>query len=124
MTTAAAVWLATWLALGSADMRWEPQVSGTTVRLRGVSAVDARVAWASGDKGTFVRTTDGGKTWKAATVPGAEGLDFRDVDAFSERTAYLLSIGAGDKSRIYKTTDGGATWKLQFTNAVPCCSSQ
>ncbi|MCY1039938.1 YCF48-related protein [Corallococcus sp. bb12-1] len=118
-----AVWLATWLALGagtgSADVKWEPQVSGTTVRLRGVSAVDARVAWASGDKGTFVRTTDGGKTWKAATVPGAEELDFRDVDAFSERTAYLLSIGTGDKSRIYKTTDGGATWKLQFTNAVP-----
>lgn len=119
--TTGAVWLATWLALGAggADVKWEPQVSGTTVRLRGVSAVDKRVAWASGDKGTFVRTTDGGKTWKAATVPGAEALDFRDVDAFSERTAYLLSIGTGDKSRIYKTTDGGAHWTLQFTNAVP-----
>ncbi|NBD12466.1 WD40/YVTN/BNR-like repeat-containing protein [Corallococcus silvisoli] len=117
--TTAGVWLALGLALGSADVKWEPQTSGTTVRLRGVSAVDARVAWASGDKGTFVRTTDGGKTWKAATVPGAEGLDFRDVDAFSERTAYLLSIGAGDKSRIYKTTDGGEHWTLQFTNALP-----
>jgi len=114
-----AIWLATLLSLGSAGMKWEPQDSHTTVRLRGVSAVDARVGWASGDKGTFVRTTDGGATWKAGTVPGAESLDFRDVDAFSDTTAYLLSIGEGDKSRIYKTVDGGEHWTLQFTNPTP-----
>ncbi|MFB1480352.1 WD40/YVTN/BNR-like repeat-containing protein [Corallococcus sp. RDP092CA] len=117
--TTGAVWLATWLAQGSAGMQWEPQASGTTVRLRGVSAVDGRVAWASGDKGTVVRTTDGGATWTRAPVPDAEALDFRDVDAFSDRTAYVLSIGAGDRSRIYKTTDGGAHWTLQFTNTRP-----
>ncbi len=114
-----AVLLPALLALGSVGMQWEPQTSGTSVRLRGVSAVDGRVAWASGDKGTFVRTTDGGKTWTAGTVPGAEALDFRDVDAFSASTAYLLSIGEGDKSRIYKTVDGGKTWALQFTNTTP-----
>jgi photosystem II stability/assembly factor-like uncharacterized protein len=50
-------------------------------------------------------------------VPGAESLDFRDVEAFDERRAYVLSIGNGTASRIYKTVDGGATWALQFTNA-------
>ena len=114
-----AMWLAALLTLGSADLRWTPQKSGTSVRLRGVSAVDAQVAWASGDQGTFVRTIDGGQTWKAGTVPGASALDFRDVDAFSATTAYLLSIGEGDKSRIYKTVDGGETWTLQFTNTTP-----
>ncbi|WP_224362144.1 WD40/YVTN/BNR-like repeat-containing protein [Hyalangium versicolor] len=114
-----AVWLAALLALGGTDMQWTPQTSGASQRLRGVSAVDARVAWASGNKGTFSRTTDGGKTWKAGTVPGAEELDFRDVDAFSASTAYLLAIGEGDKSRIYKTVDGGAHWALQFTNPTP-----
>jgi photosystem II stability/assembly factor-like uncharacterized protein len=49
-------------------------------------------------------------------VPGAEGLDFRDVQAVDARTAYLLSSGTGDKARIYKTTDGGGAWKLQLTN--------
>ena len=39
-------------------------------------------------------------------MPGAEGLDFRDVDAFDAETAYPLSIGEGEKSRIYKTADG------------------
>jgi photosystem II stability/assembly factor-like uncharacterized protein len=95
------------------------QRSGVAVRLRGVSAVSSRVAWASGDKGTYARTTDGGKTWRAGKVAGAEELDFRDVDAFDADTAYLLSIGAGALSRIYKTTDGGAHWSLQFTNPNP-----
>ena len=99
--------------------RWEKQTSGTTVRLRGVSAVSASVAWASGQGGTYARTTDGGRTWRTATVPGAEALDFRDVDAFDADTAYLLAIGEGDKSRIYKTTDGGRTWALQFRNENP-----
>jgi photosystem II stability/assembly factor-like uncharacterized protein len=43
-------------------------------------------------------------------------LDFRDVEAFGETTAVLLSAGPGEDSRIYKTTDGGETWSLQFKN--------
>ncbi len=101
----------------AARAEWVTQPSGTSVRLRGVSAVSSRVAWASGDKGTFARTTDGGRTWTAGIVPGADALDFRDVDAFDADTAYLLSIGEGDKSRIYKTTDGGKRWELQFKSA-------
>ncbi len=100
-------------------LRWSAQSSGTGVRLRGVSAVNSQVAWASGDRGTFARTVDGGRTWGAGVVPGAEGLDFRDVDAFGAETAYLLSIGEGEKSRIYKTTDGGLSWTLQFKNKRP-----
>lgn len=92
------------------------QVSGTTERLVAVSAVNDNVAWASGAHGTFVRTTDGGTTWKAGQVAGAERLDFRDVHAVSADTAYLLSIGNGAQSRIYKTSDAGASWALQFTN--------
>ncbi|HKQ77317.1 MAG TPA: hypothetical protein VJ810_26700 [Blastocatellia bacterium] len=99
--------------------QWLTQTSGTTARLRGVSAVSATVAWASGANGVYLRTTDGGANWASAIVPGAEALDFRDVDAFDADTAYLLSIGEGDRSRIYKTTDGGKNWQLQFTNRNP-----
>jgi photosystem II stability/assembly factor-like uncharacterized protein len=77
------------------------------------------VAWASGERGTYARTIDGGRTWTVGNVPGAAELDFRDVDAFDANTAYLLSIGEGDKSRIYKTTDGGASWQLQFKSSRP-----
>src|SRR5262245_47095907 len=97
----------------SAFAQWIEQSSGVKTRLRGVSAVSDQIAWASGG-GTGLRTTDGGKTWRRLNVPGAESLDFRDIEAFDANTAYLLSIGEGDKSRIYKTADGGKTWTLQF----------
>ncbi len=103
----------------TANAQWVMQSSGTTVRFRGVSAVSGQVAWASGANGTFARTIDGGKTWQAAVVPGAEKLDFRDVEAFDANTAYLLSIGPGEASRIYKTSDGGKNWLVQFTNKEP-----
>ena len=103
----------------AAPITWQPQASGVTVRLRGVSAVSAEVAWASGAAGTVLRTTDGGRTWVRRIVPGAEALDFRDVDAVDAATAVVLSIGPGDASRIYQTSDGGATWTERFRNADP-----
>lgn len=93
-----------------------PQSSGTTNRLQAVSPVNQKVVWASGVGGTFVVTTDGGQTWRAGQVPGAEKLEFRDVEGVSAKEAYLLSSGTADTSRIYKTTDGGQTWTLQFIN--------
>ena len=104
------------LCAADARAQWIGQNSGTNVRLRGVSAVNGRVAWASGANGTYARTLDGGRTWQTGQVPGAAELDFRDVDAFDADTAYLLAIGEGERSRIYKTTDGGRNWTLQFQN--------
>jgi photosystem II stability/assembly factor-like uncharacterized protein len=90
------------------------QQSGTTRRLQAVSPVDEKVVWASGVGGTYALTTDGGATWTSHVVPGAETLQFRDVQGVSAKVAYLLSAGEGSDSRIYKTTDGGQTWQLQF----------
>jgi len=97
-----------------------PQNSGTTNGLISVWPVNPQVVWACGRNGTFTVTTDGGQTWTANVVPGAETLQFRDVQAFSADVAYLMSIGANQTDfRIYKTTDGGATWTIQFENQDP-----
>lgn len=94
-----------------------PQNSGTTQLLIAVSPVNSQVVWAAGTGGTFVVTKDGGSTWKAGVVPGAESLQFRDVQGVSDRVAYLMSIGNNTTDfRIYKTEDGGAHWTIQFTN--------
>jgi photosystem II stability/assembly factor-like uncharacterized protein len=98
---------------------WMPQTSGTAARLRGLCVVSSKVVWVSGTQGTVLRTLDGGATWEARTVIGASGLDFRDIHAVDDRTAYALSIGAGELSRIYKTTDGGATWAPRYINREP-----
>ena len=96
-----------------------PLASNTTESLRGLSVVSRQVIWASGTHGTYLRSLDGGETWSAGQIPGGEGLDFRDVEAFSADEAYLLSAGTGELSRIYKTSDGGKSWNLQFTNEEP-----
>ncbi|MGI8639379.1 MAG: WD40/YVTN/BNR-like repeat-containing protein [Pyrinomonadaceae bacterium] len=102
-----------------ANAQWQKQTVDTKASLRGLAVVNEKVIWASGTGGTFLKTTDGGKSWTIGKVPDAEKLDFRDVEAFDSNTAYLLSIGEGENSRIYKTVDGGKKWKLQFKNANP-----
>src|SRR5262249_24410559 len=96
--------------------QWERQDSGSDADLRGIIAVSANVAWASGTKGTVLRTLDAGKHWKKVGVAGAESLDFRDIEAFDERIAFVLGARPGEQSRIYKTLDGGQHWQLEFTN--------
>jgi photosystem II stability/assembly factor-like uncharacterized protein len=96
-----------------------PQQSGTTQLLIAVSPVDEKVVWAAGAGGTYAVTRDGGDTWKSGVVPGADALQFRDVQGVSAEVAYLMSIGDDtDQFRIYKTEDGGAHWKVQFTNQL------
>src|SRR6266536_2873283 len=97
-----------------------PQNSGTTNGLIAVWPVNPQVVWASGRAGTFTVTTDGGQMWTAGVVPGAEELQFRDVQAFSADVAYLMSIGTNPTDfRVYKTVDGGATWTIEFENQNP-----
>lgn len=102
----------------AAAQSWVSQTSNTTVSLRGVSAVSPMVAWASGAKGTFLRTTDGGVTWTPGVVPGSADADFRAVRAFSEKSAYLLSSGPGPLSRLFRTADGGVNWDLVMINSA------
>src|SRR5258708_4593284 len=104
------------LCASVAHGQWQQQTIRSDADFRGLCAVSAKVAWVSGTKGTWGRTTNAGETWSVGTVPGAAKLDFRDVEAFGETTAYLLSAGPGEDSRIYKTADGGKTWILQFKN--------
>jgi photosystem II stability/assembly factor-like uncharacterized protein len=112
-------WIPLVLLSSAQAQTWTVHPGGTTASLRGVSAVNGKVVWASGTGGTYLETTDGGASFRAAVVPGAEQLDFRGVHAVDQRTAYLLASGAGDKSRIYETSDGGSHWTLQLTNPDP-----
>src|SRR5215831_20210971 len=98
---------------------WTAQESGTMADLRGVSAVNSKVVWASGSRGTYLRSADGGATWKSSALPGAADLDFRGVWAINDQTVFLLSSGPGEKSRIYKTADGGTNWQPLQINADP-----
>ena len=97
--------------------QWRPQPSGTDAELRALSVVGRNVVWASGTRGRYTRTTDGGGSWRVDSVPNAGTLDFRAVHAIDSRTAVLVSAGDADKqqARIYRTADGGAHWTLVYS---------
>ena len=99
---------------------WQLEESGTTAGLRGIHALNGKVAWASGTGGTVLKTIDGGAHWIKCAVPdaGTDGatLDFRGVQGFSARTAIVMASGPGLKSRLFETTDGCTTWELLFAN--------
>lgn len=100
--------------------QWKQVTTNTDAQLRGLSVVNSQVAWASGVKGTVLKTIDG-KHWQnvsiSSTIPAASELDFRDIQGFSATTAIAMSAGPGKASTVYKTSDGGTTWKLLMVNS-------
>src|SRR5687768_15539844 len=113
------VWCWFGFALVMPSAEWQVQKVDTDAGFLGLCAVDEKIVWASGTKGTFVRTVDAGKNWQVGQVAGGEKLIFSDVEALNGETAWLLSAGEGTDSRIYKTMDGGKRWELQFQNEKP-----
>ncbi len=126
---AAAAALTAFAAAPSADAReaHEPELSWQLVdtptssaRLRGLSPVSGRVAWASGSEGTVLRTVDGGRTVASVGPAGTGALQFRSLHASSADDAVAVSIGdTPDAFRAYVTDDGGRTWTQSLQNTDP-----
>jgi photosystem II stability/assembly factor-like uncharacterized protein len=87
---------------------------GKPTSIRGLSVVNDQTVWISGSKGYISITTDGGKTWNWQQVKGYEQADFRDIEAFSDKEAIIIS--SGTPALILKTIDGGITWDLKYKN--------
>ena len=93
--------------------RLEVSSIGWPSSLRGLAAVSADVAWATGSGATVALTTDGGTTWAQVAPPSIDGLDVRDVHALDAGRAWIMTAGPGEASRILYTEDGGAHWTEQ-----------
>lgn len=91
---------------------WELKQTPTDASLRGLSVLTNNIIWASGSKGTWLRSLDGGESWDMGIVAGMDSVDFRDIVAFDASTAVIMS--SGQPAVIYKTTDGGANWELKY----------
>lgn len=104
------------VSLAQYNYEWERHDIDSKASIRGLFAVNENVVWIGGSNGLVSRTIDGGKHWEILTIPGSSGLDFRDVHAFDENRAIIMSAGAGQKSKIYKTNDGGKNWQVVHGN--------
>jgi photosystem II stability/assembly factor-like uncharacterized protein len=101
----------------TAGAQWSFAASGTTAEFRGLSVVNDRVVWASGQRGTVARSEDAGATWRVDTVAGATKLDFRSIHAIDAKTAFVASAGEAEKglAAIYATRDAGRSWERVYS---------
>ena len=85
------------------------------ISLRGLSLPSKKVIWASGSKGSVVRSVDGGNSFEWLQVKGYEQRDFRAIHAWNEQEAIIVAIAA--PAYILKTKNGGANWYKVYENA-------
>jgi photosystem II stability/assembly factor-like uncharacterized protein len=105
------------LSSSPAVAQWTYVASGTNAEFRGLSAPRDGVVWASGSRGTYARSVDGGRTWIVDTVPGAASLDFRAIHALNDGAAFIASAGEAEKglAKIFATGDAGGHWNLVYS---------
>jgi outer membrane protein assembly factor BamB len=85
---------------------WTRALTGTGRDLNAIAiARHTHTAWAVGDEGTILRTTDGGQHWSVQSSHTTRHL--RAVVAPEESRAMV----AGDDGMIFETSNGGATWR-------------
>ena len=80
---------------------------------RGLFAVNQNVIWTSGTAGTILSTSNN-KDWNKFVDTALVTLDFRDIHAFNEKEAVIMS--SGDGCEMYKTIDGGKSWVKVYEN--------
>lgn len=85
----------------------------TSSLLQAISIVDEETIWISGHDASFVRTINGGTDWELFQHPTEDSLQFRDIHAFDQQQAILMSAGKGSLSRIYGF-DQDAIWSTHF----------
>ncbi|KAL1592978.1 hypothetical protein SLS59_009448 [Nothophoma quercina] len=105
------------------NLTWHLKPTNSSQQFRGLSPVSNDVVWISGTNSTVLRTTNGGTSWTnvspSVSPENSTAFQFRDIEAFSKKSAVVLSIGEGNASRIYLTSNGGKTWRPTFINTEP-----
>jgi len=85
------------------------------VSLRGLSIPSEKVIWASGSKGSVVKSINGGESFEWLQVKGYETRDFRAIHAWDDKEVLIVAIAA--PAIILKTKDGGANWYPVYENS-------
>jgi len=100
-----------------------PNVDGSLWHL---TFVDNSIGFVTGDRGTLLKTTDGGKTWKKVTPFTTYNL--YEIVFTDSRTGYLVGdmtlvvegFGLSYRVAVFKTSDGGERWQQVYSkkNAI------
>lgn len=85
---------------------WEPVNFKQDITLRDIHFVDDNTGWAAGEKGTLIKTTDGGDTWTVILGgdPAAKEEPILDLRFLDATHGWATQYGRG--GRLLRTSDG------------------
>lgn len=99
--------------LGSAaSAQWIPQVSGTVQDLNEVYFPVADTGYIVGNKGTVLKTTNGGLNWNPLNVGGS--VDLHELFFLNSQEGWLV----GDSGTVAHTSNGGNSWQLIYLDSA------
>lgn len=121
-TTAVAVGAgALFLSRDAASGTWTQFAPGVRTNLTNVQFQDSDLGWAVGWKSTILRTTNGGRSWSATSVPA--GISLEGIDMVTKKVGWAVGcsgphvpyadLDAGYGAVVLRTSDGGRHWKYQ-----------
>ncbi len=93
---------------------WQQIAQPTTHNLNKASFLDSLRGWVAGDRGTILKTTDGGSTWTSQNSGGVD--DIKNIFMLTERIGWAVTwveftdTSTYSGSTILKTTNGGTSW--------------
>jgi photosystem II stability/assembly factor-like uncharacterized protein len=84
-------------------------------KLYDVSFLDNNTGYAVGDKGTVLKTLNGGTTWSDISQPAAN--PFPQINAVDFSPNGMTGLAVGNGGLVLRTLDGGLTW-VNFNTGV------
>jgi hypothetical protein len=90
-------------------------ITDTTVVLWSVAMVSPTTGFAVGDKGTLIKTTNGGASWTVQTVPWGATKNLLEIDVDTPTRLWV----SGVDQLCYYSADGGATWTSIDVTGIP-----
>ena len=101
-------------AISFSQATWVEQTAPPVVPpLYSVNAFSSLIAWASGDNGTVLLTTNGGINWVYKDAPQAGNFTIYGINGLDPVTALCL-VNTTNAGLILKTTNSGNTWNIVF----------
>jgi photosystem II stability/assembly factor-like uncharacterized protein len=90
--------------------------------LHAVQFLDRAIGWAVGDRGTALRTIDGGRNWEARPVP--ENVSLRAVYFLTDQIGWVAGGGTVpftgmETGAVFATDDAGVTWRKVHEAPLP-----
>lgn len=96
---------------GGGNWNWQEVSTITANRLNSIAAITSDLILAVGEKGTIIRSSDGGQTWEDKSI-GDTSVYLNKILIAKFYPNFDRGWIVGTKGKIYRTTDYGNSWLL------------